>query len=65
LTTAKAFADRATEDFPKASASWEIEGDVAVAAKDSTLAKQAYAKALAGEPPLDKAALQRKLAQVK
>jgi tetratricopeptide (TPR) repeat protein len=46
LTTAKAFADRATEDFPKVSESWEVLGDVAVAAKDKAGAKKAYDKAL-------------------
>jgi tetratricopeptide (TPR) repeat protein len=65
LTTAKAFADRATEDFPKASASWEAEGDVATGLKDAAFAKQAYAKALAGEGPADKDAIRRKLAAIK
>jgi tetratricopeptide (TPR) repeat protein len=64
-TTAKAFADRATEDFPKAAASWETEGDVAVAMKDVAFAKQAYGKALAGEGPADKDAIRRKLAALK
>jgi tetratricopeptide (TPR) repeat protein len=64
-TTAKAFADRATEDFPKAAASWETEGDVAVAMKDVAFAKQAYGKALAGEGPVDKDAVRRKLAALK
>jgi len=64
-TTAKAFADRATEDFPKAAASWETEGDVAVAMKDVAFAKQAYAKALAGEGPSDKDGIRRKLAALK
>jgi tetratricopeptide (TPR) repeat protein len=65
LTTAKAFADRATEDFPKATAAWETEGDVAVALKDNAFAKQAYTKALAGEGPGDKDAIRRKLAALK
>ena len=65
LTTAKAFADRSTEDFPKASASWETEGDVAVALKDNAFAKQAYGKALAGEGPADKEGIRRKLAALK
>jgi tetratricopeptide (TPR) repeat protein len=49
LTTAKAFADRATEDFPKAADSWEALGDVALASKDRPGARKAYEKALAGE----------------
>jgi tetratricopeptide (TPR) repeat protein len=62
LTTAQAFADRATEDFPKSSAAWEVEGDVAIAMRDVPLAQQAYGKALAGEGPADKDAIRRKLA---
>jgi tetratricopeptide (TPR) repeat protein len=65
LTTAKAFADRATEDFPKAAASWEAEGDVAAGLKDAAFAKQAYTKALAGEGPADKDGIRRKLAAIK
>lgn len=64
-TTAKAFADRATEDFPKAAASWETEGDVAVAMKDVAFAKQAYGKALSGEGPADKDGIRKKLAALK
>ncbi|HEX7668924.1 MAG TPA: tetratricopeptide repeat protein [Polyangiaceae bacterium] len=65
LTTAKAFADRATEDFPKSGEAWDVLGDVAVALKDTPLAKSAYAKALAGDGLLDKDAAKRKLAQLK
>ena len=64
-TTAKAFADRATEDFPRAAASWETEGDVAVAMKDVAFAKQAYGKALAADGPVDKDGVRRKLAALK
>ena len=49
LTTAKAFADRATEDFPKVAESWEVLGDVSVAAKDKAGAKKAYDRALQTE----------------
>jgi tetratricopeptide (TPR) repeat protein len=67
LTTAKAFADRGTEDFPKASAAWETEGDVAVALKDTAFAKQAYTKALslASDGASDKEGIRRKLAALK
>jgi len=64
-TTARAFAERATEDFPKSSAAWEVEGDVAVVLKEVPLARQAYAKALSGEGPADKDAIRRKLGAVR
>ena len=64
-TTAKAFADRATEDFPKSGEAWDVLGDVAVALKDVPLAKSAYAKALAGEGLADKDSVKRKLSQLK
>ncbi len=62
LTTAKAFADRATDDFPKSAAAWEAVGDVDVALKDKAGAVSAYQKALAGDSTADKAAIRRKLA---
>ncbi|HVU02721.1 MAG TPA: tetratricopeptide repeat protein [Polyangiaceae bacterium] len=65
LTTAKAFADRATEDFPKSAAAWEILGDVHVALKEPAEAKKAYQAALAGEGPVDKDAVRRKLGALK
>jgi tetratricopeptide (TPR) repeat protein len=65
LTTAKAFSNRATEDFPKSGAAWEAEGDVAAASKDVPFAKQAYGKALSGEGPVDKAVVSKKLASLK
>lgn len=65
LTTAKAFADRATDDFPKSALAWEATGDVDVASKDLVGARQAYAKAIAGEGPVDRDAIRRKLAAIK
>jgi tetratricopeptide (TPR) repeat protein len=65
LTTAKAFADRATEDFPKSAAAWEALGDVQVALKDVAAAKKAYQTALSGEGPADKDGIRRKLAALK
>jgi tetratricopeptide (TPR) repeat protein len=65
LTTAKAFADRATEDFSKSAAAWEVLGDVAVLLKDVPLAKTSYAKALAAPSPVDKDSVKRKLSQLK
>lgn len=65
LTTAKAFSDRATDDFPKSALAWESAGDVDVASKDLVGARQAYAKAIAGEGPADRDAIKRKLAALK
>jgi tetratricopeptide (TPR) repeat protein len=65
MTTAKAFADRATEDFPKSGEAWEVLGDVAVGLKEVPLAKSAYAKALAADGLADKEAVKRKLSQLK
>jgi tetratricopeptide (TPR) repeat protein len=65
LTTGKAFADRATDDFPKSALAWEATGDIDVALKDKGAAKDAYQKALAGDASADKAAIQKKLAALR
>jgi tetratricopeptide (TPR) repeat protein len=65
LTTAKAFSDRATDDFGKSAVAWEAAGDVAVASKDIPGARQAYNKAIAGEGTADRDAIKRKLAALK
>jgi tetratricopeptide (TPR) repeat protein len=65
LTTALAFADRATQTFPKWGPAWEIAGDIALASNDKPAARDAYKKALAAEGPVDKTALRKKLAQLK
>jgi tetratricopeptide (TPR) repeat protein len=65
LTTAKAFSDRATDDFPKSALAWESAGDVNVASKDLVSARQAYTKAIAGDGPADRDAIKRKLAALK
>jgi tetratricopeptide (TPR) repeat protein len=64
LTTAKAFASKATEDFPKSAVAWEVLGDVSVALQEAPEAKMAYDKALAGEGG-DKDAIRRKRAGIK
>lgn len=65
-TTARAFADRATQSFADFAPAWEVLGDVAALAKDRATAKAAYQKAL-GAPRgrVDKAALKKKLAAIK
>jgi tetratricopeptide (TPR) repeat protein len=64
LTTAKAFATKATEDFPKSALAWEALGDVSAALREGPEAKMAYDKALAGEGG-DKDAIRRKRAAIK
>lgn len=64
-TTAKGFADRATQLFPKWGPGWEALGDVLLAAKDAAGARHAYETALAGDGPVDRDAVKRKLAGAK
>jgi tetratricopeptide (TPR) repeat protein len=61
-TTAQAFAERAKTTFPKWGPAWEVFGDIAADAKAKQVARDAYKKALAGEGPVDKEALRRKIA---
>lgn len=65
-TTARAFADRATQSFADFAPAWLVLGDVAAAAKDKAAAKNAYQKALsAPKGSIDKAAVKKKLAAIK
>jgi predicted negative regulator of RcsB-dependent stress response len=65
-TTARAFADRATQSFADDAEAWEVLGDVAAATKDKPAAKSAYQKALtASAGTIDKAAVKKKLAALR
>ncbi|MBE7481079.1 MAG: tetratricopeptide repeat protein [Polyangiaceae bacterium] len=65
-TTARAFADRATQSFADFGPGWVLLGDVAAAAKDRAVAKSAYQKALvAAKGNVDKASVKKKLAALK
>ncbi len=64
-TTARAFADRATQSFPSWGPGWEVLGDVHAAANDKAAAQSAYQKALAGRGLSDKARVKKKLAALK
>jgi len=64
-TTAKGFADRVTSDFPKWGPGWVELGDLAAKQGDKAKARSAYETALKGEGPVDKAAVQKKLAALK
>ncbi len=65
-TTARAFADRATQSFGDWGPSWVALGNVAVATKDKAAAKSAYKKALnAKKGGVDKSSVKKKLAGLK
>jgi tetratricopeptide (TPR) repeat protein len=64
-TTAVAFAERATDDFPELGAAFDVLGDVLVANGDKPAAKQAYADAIKKSAPAEAAALKKKLAALK
>ncbi|MCA9647397.1 MAG: tetratricopeptide repeat protein, partial [Myxococcales bacterium] len=64
-TTARAFAERATQEYPKWGPAWVIAGDTAVAQKDKGPARAAYKRALSAQGPVDKADVKRKLAALK
>ena len=65
-TTARAFADRATQAFADFGPGWVLLGDIALAAKDKAVAKNAYQKALASpKGNVDKVAVKKKLAAIK
>ncbi|MGE0326039.1 MAG: tetratricopeptide repeat protein [Polyangiaceae bacterium] len=64
-TTGRAFAERATQEYPKWGPAWVIAGDIAVAQKDKGPARAAYKRALSAQGPVDKAEVKRKLAALK
>ena len=64
-TTARGFADRATQLFPKWGPGWEVSGDIAVKSGEVETAKQAYRRALAAEGPVDRARVQAALAKLR
>lgn len=64
-TTAVAFAERATDDFPELGAAFDALGDVLVANGDKPAAKEAYAEAIKKSAPAEAAAIKKKLAALK
>lgn len=64
-TTGRAFAERATQEYPKWGPAWVIAGDLAVVQSDKGPARTAYKRALKAQGPVDKAAVRRKLAALK
>jgi tetratricopeptide (TPR) repeat protein len=62
ITSAKAFGDKATKEFPTWGPAWVAFGDALAADKEPTQAKAAYEKALAAKGPVDQAAVKTKMA---
>lgn len=61
-TSAQAFGAKAAQEFPRWGPAWAALGDALAARKEKPQAQDAYQKALAGEGPVDKNAVARKLA---
>jgi tetratricopeptide (TPR) repeat protein len=64
-TSAKAFGEKATKEFPDWAPAWVALGDALVANKEVASARVAYETALKSRGPLDAAAVQRKIAALK
>jgi tetratricopeptide (TPR) repeat protein len=64
-TSARAFGQKATREFPTWGPGWVALGDAYAADKDAALAKQAYETALKSKGPVDAADVQRKISALK
>jgi tetratricopeptide (TPR) repeat protein len=64
-TSAKAFGDKATKEFPDWAPAWVAFGDALAANKELAQARSAYDSALRSRGPLDPAAVQSKIAALK
>ena len=64
-TSAKSFADRAVETFPKWAPGWVVLGDILAKGRENAKAKQAYRTALGAEGPIDRQEVERRLAALK
>lgn len=64
-TTARGFAERAVQEFPRWAPAWAVLGDIAVKMGEKDRARQAYDKALAGEGQIDRPRIQRALAALR
>jgi tetratricopeptide (TPR) repeat protein len=60
-TSAKAFGLKAAQEFPKWGPAWAALGDALVAQGEKAAARDAYQKALAGDGPVSRDAVQKKL----
>jgi tetratricopeptide (TPR) repeat protein len=64
-TSAKAFGDKATKEFPTWGPGWVAYGDALAADKEPAAAKKAYETALSAKGPVDQAAVRAKIAALK
>jgi tetratricopeptide (TPR) repeat protein len=64
-TSARAFAIKATAEFPAWAPGWVALGDALAAQGENTAARDAYARALSGEGPVDRDALKKTLATLR
>jgi tetratricopeptide (TPR) repeat protein len=64
-TSAKAFGEKATQEFPDWGPGWVALGDALVAYQDNAGARRAYEQAKRVKGPVDAAAIDRKLAALK
>jgi tetratricopeptide (TPR) repeat protein len=64
-TSAKAFGDKATKEFPDWGPGWVAYGDALAGSKENPQAKAAYQTALKVHGPVDAAAVQAKIAALK
>jgi tetratricopeptide (TPR) repeat protein len=64
-TSARGFAEHATQLFPKWGPGWEVLGDVLVKDKEVAAARQAYTTALGADGPFDRKDVERKLGLLK
>jgi tetratricopeptide (TPR) repeat protein len=63
-TSAQSFGEKATHEFPKWGPAWVALGDALVARGEKQKARDAYQKSLSGDGPVDKDAVQKKLAAI-
>ena len=61
-TSAKAFGLRATQEFPTWAPAWVALGDAKAADHDVAGAREAYGNALTGQGPIDRPAIEKKVA---
>lgn len=64
-TSAKAFGDKATKEFPTWGPGWVAYGNALAADKEPAQAKKAYETALSAKGPVDQAAVKAKIAALK
>jgi tetratricopeptide (TPR) repeat protein len=64
-TSAKSFADRAVQLFPRWAPGWVVLGDILAKGKENAKATQAYRTALGADGPVDRPYVERRIAALK